>query len=277
MQRIITLLTLKPILYGLVGMLISGLSFPIAGVIVVQNALIPMRYMLMHGVILGGILAVALNIPMLVAIIPLNVVLVLIMVRMSKNGRNLSIASSTMMVCTMGLASLLSHVFDVPAKDTLEVLWGSPFALTKTDLLLLFALGFFAISYVAIFFRPISMLFFDKDIALSMGVHVQVHNTVMVLITAFIVSVAMRVLGALLIDALLVLPVVGASKNAKSLKQLFVQSSVTGFVLSFVGYLLALLWNLPVSGILAILATLMFIVEYIVGLVCKDSELRRKV
>ena len=91
MQRIITLLTLKPILYGLVGMLISGLSFPIAGVIVVQNALIPMRYMLMHGVILGGILAVALNIPMLVAVIPLNVVLVLIMVRMSKNGRNLSI------------------------------------------------------------------------------------------------------------------------------------------------------------------------------------------
>lgn len=261
MQRLVGLLALKPILYGLIGMVISGISFPVAGVIVVQNGLIPMRYMLMHGVILGGVAAVVLDIPMLVVVIPLNVILVLIMVRLNKDGRTLSVASTAMMVCTMGLASLVSHVFDVPAKDTLEVLWGSPFALTRMDLILLAILGALALSYVWIFFRPISMLFFDKDIASSMGVPVGVHNTVMVLITALIVSVAMRVLGALLIDALLVLPVVGASKNAKSLKQLFVQSSITGLVLSVVGYLLALLWNLPVSGTLALLAVVVFLLN----------------
>ncbi len=261
MQRLIGLLALKPILYGLIGMIISGISFPIAGVIVVQNGLISMRYMLMHGVILGGVVAVVLEIPMLVAVIPLNVMLVLIMVRLNKDGRKLSTASTAMMVCTMGLASLVSHVFDVPAKDTLEVLWGSPFALTKTDLVLLAILGLLVISYVFIFFRPISMLFFDKDIALSMGVPVKAHNTIIVLITALIVSVAMRVLGALLIDALLVLPVVGANKNAKSLKQLFIQSSVTGLVLSVVGYMLALLWNLPVSGMLALLSVVVFILN----------------
>ncbi len=259
MQRIISLLALKPILYGLIGMLISGISFPIAGVIVVQNGLIPMRYMLMHGVILGGVAAVVLNIPMLAVVIPLNVILVLLMVRLNKDGRTLSTASTVMMVCTMGLASLVSHIFDVPAKDTLEVLWGSPFALTFADLLLLAGLGALAIAYIALFFTPISMIFFDKEIASSMGVPVKTHNTFMVLITALIVSVAMRVLGALLIDALLVLPVVGASKNAKSLKQLFLQSSITGFVLSLIGYLLALLWNLPVSGTLAVLAVVAFI------------------
>ena len=264
MQRLISLLSLKPILFGLIGMLISGISFPIAGVIVVQNGLIPMRYMLMHGVILGGVAALVLDVPMLAVVIPLNVVLVLIMVRLSKEGRNLSTASAAMMVCTMGLASLVSHLFDVPAKDTLEVLWGSPFALTQTDLILLASLGALAILYIALFFTPISMIFFDKDIASSMGVPVKAHNTVMVLITALIVSVAMRVLGALLIDALLVLPVVGASKNAKSLKQLFIQSSITGFVLSLAGYLLALLWNLPVSGTLAMLAVVAFVFNLLI-------------
>lgn len=151
MQRIISLLALKPILYGLIGMIISGISFPVAGVIVVQNGLIPMRYMLMHGVILGGLAAVVLDIPMLLAVIPLNVILVLIMVRLNKDGRTLSVASTAMMVCTMGLASLMSHIFDVPAKDTLEVLWGSPFALTRMDLILLTILGVLSISYVAIF------------------------------------------------------------------------------------------------------------------------------
>lgn len=269
MQRVISLLALKPILYGLIGMVISGISFPVAGVIVVQNGLISMRYMLMHGVILGGVAAVVLDIPMLVAVIPLNVILVLIMVRLNKEGCTLSVASTAMMVCTMGLASLVSHVFDVPAKDTLEVLWGSPFALTRIDLILLIILGVLTISYVSIFFRPISMLFFDKDIASSMRVPVRVHNTVMVLTVALIVSVAMRVLGALLIDALLVLPVVGTSKRAKSLKQLFIQSSVTGLVLSLVGYLLALLWNLPVSGTLALLAVLVFVLNSLFSGFCK--------
>ena len=264
MQRLISLLSLKPIFFGLVGMLISGISFPLAGVIVVQNGLIPMRYMLMHGVILGGVAALVLDIPMLAVVIPLNVILVLIMIHLSKEGHNLSTASSAMMVCTMGLASLVSHLFDVPAKDTLEVLWGSPFALNQTDLLLLATLGALAILYVAFFFIPLSMIFFDKDIASSLGVPVKLHNTIMVLITALIVSVAMRVLGALLIDALLVLPVVGASKNAKSLKQLFIQSSLTGLVLSLAGYLLALLWNLPVSGTLAMLAVVAFIINTVI-------------
>ncbi len=275
MQRIISLLALKPILYGLIGMIISGISFPVAGVIVVQNGLIPMRYMLMHGVILGGIAAVVLDIPMLLAVIPLNVILVLIMVRLNKEGRTLSVSSTAMMVCTMGLASLVSHIFDVPAKDTLEVLWGSPFALTRMDLILLTILGVLSISYVAIFFRPITMLFFDKDIALSMKVPVRAHNTVMVLITALIVSVAMRVLGALLIDALLVLPVVAVNKNAKSLKQLFFQSSVTGLVLSVAGYLLALLWNLPVSGTLALLAVATFFLNSLFNFFLKKGFFKK--
>ena len=52
MNRLLMLLSLKPILYGLIGMLVSGTVFPICGVIIVRNNLMPMRYMLMHGVIL---------------------------------------------------------------------------------------------------------------------------------------------------------------------------------------------------------------------------------
>lgn len=267
MQRIISLLALRPILFGLIGMVISGISFPVAGVIVIQNGLISMRYMLMHGVILGGIAAVVLGIPMLAAVIPINIILVLIMVHMNNSGRSFSSSGAAMMVCTMGIASLVSHIADVPAKDMLEVLWGSPFALTKVDLAILATLGILTVAYVTIFFCPLSMLFFDKEMAQSMGVRVRLHNTAMTMLAALTVSVAMRVLGALLIDVLLVLPVIGTEKKAQSLKELFVRSSITGFVLSLTGYLIALLYNLPVSGTLALLA---------VGIYAFNSIFRRK-
>ena len=264
MNRVIMLLSLKPILYGLIGMLISGTVFPICGVIIVRNNLMPMRYMLMHGVILGGIISDSFYIPLLQITIILNILLVLLMVKMGK-GKDGSLRSSStaMMVFTMALASLFSHVSGVPAKDTLEVLWGSPFALTLSDLYILFFLAVMTLIYITLFFRPLSMIFFDKEVAMSMGVKVELHNTLMLLMTALVVSVSMKMVGALLIDTLVILPVIGAGKRAKGLKDLFVRSSLTGFILSLSGYFISLYFNLPTSGVLALLSVGAYAVEFI--------------
>ena len=259
MDRLLFLFTLRPIVYGLIGMAVSGIGFPLAGVIIVRNGLIPMRYMLMHGVILGGVFSIALGLPLFPVVAVLNLALVALMIAMNRDGRtSLSTASTAMMVFTMGLASMIGHVFDVPAKDTLEILWGSPFALLTSDLVILCILSILLVVYVLVFFRPVSMLFFDHDIASSSGVNVRFHNSLMLIITALTVSVAMKLLGALLIDALVVLPVLGASRNAKSLKAMFIGSSVTGFVLSVTGYFISLIFNLPVSGVLAVLAAAVY-------------------
>ena len=259
MDRLLFLFTLRPIVYGLIGMAVSGIGFPLAGVIIVKNGLIPMRYMLMHGVILGGVFSIALGLPLFPVVAVLNLALVALMIAMNRDGRtSLSTASTAMMVFTMGLASMIGHVFDVPAKDTLEILWGSPFALLTSDLVILCILSILLVVYVLVFFRPVSMLFFDHDIASSSGVNVRFHNALMLIITALTVSVAMKLLGALLIDALVVLPVLGASRNAKSLKAMFIGSSVTGFVLSVTGYFISLIFNLPVSGVLAVLAAAVY-------------------
>lgn len=259
MDRLLFLFTLRPIVYGLISMAVSGIGFPLAGVIIVRNGLIPMRYMLMHGVILGGVFSIALGLPLFPVVAALNLALVALMIAMNRDGRtSLSTASTAMMVFTMGLASMIGHVFDVPAKDTLEILWGSPFALLTSDLVILCILSVLLVVYVLVFFRPVSMLFFDHDIASSSGVNVRFHNSLMLIITALTVSVAMKLLGALLIDALVVLPVLGASRNAKSLKAMFIGSSVTGFVLSVTGYFISLIFNLPVSGVLAVLAAAVY-------------------
>ena len=261
MEELVKLLALKPILYGLIGMLISGISFPLAGVVIVRNSLIPMRFMLMHGVILGGIFSIGLNLPLIPVVILINLILVLIMSLLNKDKSiNLSTVSTAMMVFTMGIASMLSHIFDVPAKDTLELLWGSPFSLTKSDLFILIFLSLVIVIYIIVFFRQISMIFFDCDIATSMGINVKIHNFVMLLVTALIISVAMKMIGALLIDTLVILPVVCATKTAKGLKDLFIRSSVMGFVISLIGYFCSLIFNLPVSGIMAILSVFLFLI-----------------
>lgn len=257
--NLIFLFSLKPIVLGLIGMAVSGFSFPIAGVIILNNGLIPMRYMLMHGVILGGTLAIAWNLPMVLMVMLTNILLVLLMMAVNRSrSMTLANASTAMMVSTMGLASLISHVLDVPSKDTLEVLWGSPFALTTGDIVVIGLLSVALVVYCSVCFDIICVVFFDKDIAGAMGLNVRRHYTVMVMMTALAVAVSMKAMGALLVDALLILPVLIAARGAQGLKQLFVRSSLIGLALSISGYIVALVWNLPVSGVLALMSAVLY-------------------
>ena len=265
MERLIFLFSLKPILYGFIGMAVAGVSFPLAGVIILRNGLIPLRYMLMHGVILGGTFAIALNIPMVPIVAVLNIILVLVLMTIKGRAMSLSVASTAMMVLTMGLASMVSHIFDVPSKDTLELLWGSPFALASRDLRLLGTVGLLLVLYCLVFFRNISAIFFDTDVASSLGINVKLHHTVMVMVTALVIALSMKVMGALLMDALVILPVLSVSKNSASLKGVFIKSSVCGLVLSLAGYLLAVVLNLPVSGTLSILAVVYYSLSFLIS------------
>jgi zinc transport system permease protein len=261
MNDFLFLLTLPPVTKGLIAMAIAGLSFPAAGVMVLHLDLIPMRYMLMHGVILGGAIALAFSLPLLPITILINILLVIAMMKMaSDTSKGFGVSSAAAMVFTMAIASLVMHVFDVPAKDTLQLLWGSPFALAKIDVLLLFCTSLALILYIFINFKTISAMFFDQEIAQSLGMHVKFHYTVMLLLISLVIALAMKLLGALLIDALLVLPVLIAEIRAQSLKQLYIRSCLTGLFVSVLGFLFAIATDLPPSGTIALLSALFFLI-----------------
>ncbi|MCK9190238.1 MAG: metal ABC transporter permease [Sphaerochaetaceae bacterium] len=253
----LSLLLLPPMLKALVAIFVGGLAFPACGVMVLRLDLVPLRYALMHGVILGGAIALAFEIPSLPMIIIVNMLVVVMVLKLQSNN---SISSAAAMVFTMGLASLIMHIYDVPAKDSLQLLWGSPFALTYLDLTVLVVLCIILFVYIASSFKNIVAIFFDNEIAGSLGINVKFHYSFMVVIIALTVALAMRLIGALLIDALLILPVLIASKYSKGTKELFIKSSLTGVFLSVLGYFLSLCFNYPLSATIALSAALMYLI-----------------
>ncbi len=257
-DRLLFVFALKPILMGFAGMAVAGLSFPLAGVIVLRNGLIPLRFMLMHGVLLAGVLSVAFGFPMLLSAILINLVLVVLIVAFKKQARNLGASSSAVMVLAMAGASLLAHALDVPAKDTLDLLWGSPFAMSFSDLAVLFAVSAILVLYCLTQYRKITAVFFDSDVALSVGVNIRLHHIAMIALTALVIAVSMRIMGALLLDSLLILPVLSVSGSSCSVRSLFVRSAACGFAISLAGYPIAVMADLPVSGVVSALAVLVY-------------------
>lgn len=268
-NRLLLLFTLVPILRGFIAMMISGISFPLCGVMVLRMNLIPLRYMLMHGVILGGAISLAMSLPLLPVTIIINILLVLLMLFFSRNqGQGFGSASAAAMVLSMALASLIMHVKDVPAKDTLNLMWGSPFALLPADLIILGGMGILLIIYIVLNFKTITALFFNQEIAASLGIRVKLNYTIMVMIIALVVALAMKLLGAFLIDSLLILPVLGADAlNLKKfgIKKLFIFSALNGFTISLLGYILAVAVNWPPAATISLLAGLLYIILLAAG------------
>ena len=257
--------SLAPVTRGFIAMLISGFSFPLCGVMLLRLDLVPMRYMLMHGVILGGAISLALNLPILPVTLLINLLLIFAMIFFTRSQSfGFSGASAGAMVFSMALASIIMHVKDVPAKDTLSLMWGSPFALTSTDLVVLAALAVLLVLYIILNFRNIVTIFFNSEIAISLGVKVGLHRNIMVLIIALVVALAMKLLGAFLVDALLILPVLSASvvsgKKFLGMKKLFIISSIIGFVLSAFGFLLAVGINWPPAATISMLSGFAFLI-----------------
>lgn len=276
-EQFLLIFTLAPVLRGFIAMMICGFSFPLCGVMVLRMDLVLMRYMLMHGVILGGAVALAMNLPVVPACILINLVLVGLMLFFTKSqGFGFSGASAGAMVFSMALASVIMHVKNVPAKDTLSLMWGSPFALTRTDLMIAALLALLLVCYVVFNFRNILTLFFNQDVAKASGIKVRLNYVIMVMIIALVVALAMKLLGAFLIDSLLILPVLTASTICRGklsgIKNLFIVSAVLGFVFSLTGYAAAVVIDWPPAAVISLLSVVIFIISSLIAKIRKERK-----
>lgn len=272
MSEFLSLLLLPPIFRGFIGMMISGICFPLCGVMVVRMKLIPLRYMLMHGVVLGGAIALGAKLPLIPVIIFVNIILILLMILVSKNQSfGFSGGSAAIMVISMALASIISHVKDIPSKDSLNILWGSPFALSVADIIILCFVLCFLLLFVIFNFNNILALFYNREVAVSMGLKEGISYNAVIIFVSFVVALGMKLLGAFLIDALLILPVLCSSsllqcvKKGTGIKKLFVFSCITGFVFASAGYLTAVVTDCPPSGVIALFSGVIFIITSIVN------------
>lgn len=252
----VELLSYAPIQRGFLVLIAAGFAFPIVGTYLLRMNLLPLRFMLMHGALLGGAMALALKFNPLLTVFAVNLLLVFVMSHAARSmNTDPGQISAFLMVCSISLAFIFIYRFQVPAKDTLSLLWGSLFTITPGELVVVWAFSLGLIGFHLRFHRQLLAIFFDREIAWSSGVNEQALSNVVILITAVTVAMAMKLIGALLVDALLLLPAIIASFFAKSLQGLIVSACLLGGSFCLGGFFLSLAVDVPVISAVAILAT----------------------
>jgi zinc transport system permease protein len=171
------------------------------------------------------------------------------------------------MVISVGVAMILIYKNKIPVQDTMNLLWGSIFALTPQDLYLLLAFCFVILLFVLRGYRQISAVLIDPETARTAGVNEPLIFYLIMIITGITIAFAMRLVGALLLDALVLLPAMTAVSFSKSLKSMFLTASISGLLYSLGGFLLALYADLPVSSGVILVAGVCFGITYLTRLI----------
>jgi zinc transport system permease protein len=143
--------------------------------------------------------------------------------------------------------------------DLFGFLFGSILTVTETDVAVIATLGAAALATIALLYRALAGAVLDEEGARVAGVPVAFLNLVLVVLAAFTVALSMRIVGILLIAALMVLPVSAASRVGWSMLSTFGLSLAIGLVCVFAGLTVAYYADVPPGGTIVLLAAASFL------------------
>jgi zinc transport system permease protein len=149
--------------------------------------------------------------------------------------------------------------------DLFQYLFGSILTVTRTDLALIAGLGAAGLVTLGLLYRPLAGIVVDEEGARVAGVPIGALNVTVAALAAVTVAVSMRVVGILLVAALMVLPVSAAGRIAWSMRSTFVLSTVIGLASVLVGLTISYYADLPPGGTIVLVAAGAVLVATIAG------------
>lgn len=107
----------------------------------------------------------------------------------------------------IALAVVFTSMVRSSGTNLLSYLFGSIVTVTAQDVTMIYGLGGVILMVIVLLYKQLLYVACDEDAARVNGLRVSFHNLLLVVLTAVTVSIAMRVVGILLVSALMIVPV----------------------------------------------------------------------
>jgi len=144
-------------------------------------------------------------------------------------------------------------------------LFGSILTVTHGQLALIAILGGAALAMIALLYRALVAVALDEEGARVAGLPVASLNVVIAGLAGVTIALSMRIVGILLIAALMVLPVIAASRIARSVASTLAYSMAIGLGSVFVGLTVAYYADLAPGGAIVLVAACAFVAATAAG------------
>jgi len=134
-------------------------------------------------------------------------------------------------------------------------LFGSILSVSNDDLITMGIFGSFSMVLLILFFKELYFIAFDEEVARTSGLRVTLLNFMLVSIIAVIIALSIRIVGTLLIGALMVIPPVAAIRFGMGFFKTTLLSMAIALISVVIGLSISFFFSLP-SGAAIVLCLL---------------------
>ena len=248
---------------GLIIATLAGALCGLIGVFVVLRGMSYIGHGLSHAVFGGAALAAVLNLNYFIGAGFWGLASGLMIGRVSRKriiGADAAIGVITTASFAMGLA--LQARFGQAKRSIDAVLFGNVLGVFTSDILAVAGVGVLSAVVIVGLYRKLLFATFDPEVAGVSGVSVPAMEAVLMVLLSATILVTVRVIGVLLISALLVLPAVPARLLTNSFGRMLWLSPVLGAIFGGVGMYISWYADIPSGAVIILAGTLVFIAAY---------------
>ena len=251
---------------GIVVATIAGALCGLLGVFVILRGMSYIGHGLSHAVFGGAAASAVIGVNFFIGAGIWGVVSGVLIARVARRrvlGADAAIGVVTTASFALGLA--LMNRYGQASKSIEAVLFGSVLGVKFADIVAVAAVALFSLAVIVVWYRKLLFSTFDRDVAQVSGVNVGLVEAVLLALLSLTILVTMRVIGTLLISALLVIPAAASRLTTNSFSRLLWLSPVIGAVTCFVGMNASYHLDTSASATIILIDALVFIVIYAVA------------
>jgi manganese/iron transport system permease protein/iron/zinc/copper transport system permease protein len=251
---------------GIVVATIAGALCGLLGVFVILRGMSYIGHGLSHAVFGGAAASAVIGVNFFIGAGIWGVVSGVLIARVARRrvlGADAAIGVVTTASFALGLA--LMNRYGQASKSIEAVLFGSVLGVKFADIVAVAAVALFSLAVIVVWYRKLLFSTFDRDVAQVSGVNVGLVEAVLLALLSLTILVTMRVIGTLLISALLVIPAAASRLTTNSFSRLLWLSPVIGAVTCFVGMNASYHLDTSASATIILIDALVFVVIYAVA------------
>ncbi|MFD1849461.1 metal ABC transporter permease [Oceanobacillus bengalensis] len=161
----------------------------------------------------------------------------------------------------VGLSVIFIAIADGFNTDLFNYLFGSVSAVSQGDFFLILGISIFVILIVTLFYKELFTLSFDEEHATISGIHSKAIHLLFIVLTALVIAASIRIVGVLLVSALMTLPVAAAMRLAKGFKKMMFLSILFGELSVIIGIISGYYLNIPPGGTIVVVSIFILLIS----------------
>lgn len=255
------------IVYALAAGLALALVVGPLGSVVVWRRMAYFGDTLAHAALLGVALAVAAEQLPIVGVGFIGVLIAVVLFWLEKQ-RDLStdtllgiLSHSALALGLIVLSLIQSQGFNV---NLMSYLFGDLLAVSQSDLVIMYSTALVILLVFSRLLSPLISISVNEELARVDGIAVEKVRFIFMILLALVIAVALKVVGILLITALLIIPAATARLYSKSPRQMVVVSVIISAATVVLGLYSSLGWDLPAGPAIVVAASCMFFVSRVI-------------